>query len=50
LRCSGAGFSCSSTPLARTMAPIEVPLGILTRRYRTPFFIWLLAGMQRNWS
>jgi len=36
--------------LARTMAPVEIPLGILTAIIGTPFFIWLLAGMQRNWS
>jgi iron complex transport system permease protein len=32
------------------MAPVEIPLGILTAIIGTPFFIWLLAGMQRNWS
>ena len=36
--------------LARTAAPIEIPLGILTAVIGTPFFIWLLAGMQRTWS
>src|ERR1700704_1085722 len=31
-------------------APVEIPLGILTAVIGTPFFIWLLAGMQRTWS
>ena len=30
--------------LARTAAPVEIPLGILTAVIGTPFFIWLLAG------
>src|SRR5205085_11408449 len=46
----GGGFLLFIDTLARTMAPIEVPLGILTAVIGTPFFIWLLAGMQRNWS
>jgi iron complex transport system permease protein len=36
--------------LARTAAEVEIPLGILTAVIGTPFFIWLLAHMQRNWS
>jgi iron complex transport system permease protein len=36
--------------LARTAAAIEMPLGILTAVIGTPFFIWLLAHMQRSWS
>ena len=35
---------------AHRMAPVEIPLGILTAVIGTPFFIWLLAGMQRTWS
>ena len=34
----------------RTLAAVEMPLGILTAVIGTPFFIWLLAHMQRNWS
>ena len=49
-RCSAAAICCLIDTLARTMAPIEIPLGILTAVIGTPFFIWLLAGMQRNWS
>lgn len=30
--------------LARTMALIEIPLGILTAAVGAPFFIWLLAS------
>jgi iron complex transport system permease protein len=46
----GGGFLLFIDTLARTMAAIEVPLGILTAVIGTPFFIWLLASMQRNWS
>src|SRR5260221_2641147 len=45
-----AGYLLFIHTLARTAAPVEVPLGILTAVIGTPFFIWLLAGMQRNWS
>jgi iron complex transport system permease protein len=46
----GAGYLLLIDTLARTAAPVEVPLGILTAVIGTPFFIWLLAGMQRTWS
>jgi ABC-type Fe3+-siderophore transport system permease subunit len=46
----GGGYLLLIDTLARTMAPIEIPLGILTAVIGTPFFIWLLASMQRNWS
>ncbi len=46
----GGGYLLFIDTLARTAAPVEVPLGILTAVIGTPFFIWLLAGMQRNWS
>ena len=46
----GGGYLLLIDTLARTLAPIEIPLGILTAVIGTPFFIWLLAGMQRNWS
>jgi iron complex transport system permease protein len=36
--------------LARTMAQVEIPLGILTAVIGTPFFIWLLTSVQKNWS
>jgi len=46
----GGGYLLFIDTLARTAAPIEIPLGILTAVIGTPFFIWLLAGMQRTWS
>ncbi len=36
--------------LARTMAPVEVPLGILTAVVGTPFFIALLRSAHRSWA
>jgi iron complex transport system permease protein len=46
----GGGYLLLIDTLARTMAEIEIPLGILTAVVGTPFFIWLLTSMQRNWS
>ena len=46
----GGGFLLFIDTLARTAAPVEIPLGILTAVIGTPFFIWLLAGMQKTWS
>lgn len=46
----GGGYLLLIDTLARTMAEVEIPLGILTAAVGTPFFIWLLASMQRNWS
>jgi iron complex transport system permease protein len=46
----GGGYLLFIDTLARTAAPVEIPLGILTAIIGTPFFIWLLAGMQRTWS
>src|SRR6266700_8365567 len=46
----GGGYLLVIDTLARTAAPVEIPLGILTAVIGTPFFIWLLAGMQRTWS
>ncbi len=46
----GGGYLLFIDTLARTAAPIEIPLGILTAVIGTPFFIWLLAGMQKTWS
>lgn len=39
----GAGFLVLTDTLARTVAPIELPLGILTAVIGAPFFLWLLA-------
>jgi iron complex transport system permease protein len=46
----GGGFLLLIDTLARTAAPVEIPLGILTALLGTPFFIWLLASMHRSWS
>jgi iron complex transport system permease protein len=46
----GGGFLLLIDTMARTLAAIEIPLGILTAVIGTPFFIWLLASMPRNWS
>jgi iron complex transport system permease protein len=46
----GGGFLLFIDTLARTMAQVEVPLGILTAVIGTPFFIWLLASVQKTWS
>ena len=46
----GGGFLLVIDTLARTLAEVEIPLGILTAVVGTPFFIWLLARMQKNWS
>ena len=45
---SAAAFCCSSTRIARTAAPVEMPLGILTAVIGTPFFIWLLAQREQD--
>ena len=46
----GGGYLLVIDTLARTAAQVEIPLGILTAVVGTPFFIWLLASMQRTWS
>jgi len=50
----GGGFVLLIDTLARTLAPVEIPLGVLTAVIGTPFFIWLLLnqqrGAQRDWS
>jgi len=46
----GGGYLLLIDTLARTAAQVEIPLGILTAVVGTPFFIWLLASMQRTWS
>jgi iron complex transport system permease protein len=46
----GGGYLLLIDTLARTVAEVEIPLGILTAVVGTPFFIWLLTSMQRTWS
>jgi iron complex transport system permease protein len=36
--------------LARSIALVEVPLGILTAAVGAPFFLWLLASGRRGWQ
>ena len=43
----GAAYLLAIDTLARTMARIEIPLGVLTAVVGTPFFIWLLATTRR---
>jgi len=45
----GAGYLLGIDTLARTIAPIEIPLGVLTAFVGAPFFIWLLATSRRSW-
>src|SRR5258705_932327 len=46
----GVGYLLLIDTLARTMAQVEIPLGILTAVVGTPFFILLLARGQKKWS
>lgn len=46
----GGGYLLAIDTLARTAAPVETPLGILTAVIGTPFFIWLLASARGGWS
>lgn len=47
----GGGYLLIIDTLARTVAPVEIPLGILTAVVGTPAFIWLLASShRRGWS
>ncbi len=43
----GAGYLLAVDTLARTIAPVEVPLGVLTALVGAPFFVWL-AGRGRG--
>ncbi len=44
----GGGYLLLIDTLARTLAPVEIPLGILTAVVGTPFFIALLRRRQRD--
>lgn len=46
----GVCFLLAVDTLARTMANIEVPPGVLTAFIGTPLFIWLLASARRSWQ
>jgi iron complex transport system permease protein len=45
----GAAFMLGVDTLCRTLAPIEVPPGVLTALIGTPFFLWLFALARRTW-
>lgn len=46
----GAGYLLVVDMLARSVAAIEVPLGILTATVGAPFFLWLLIAGKRGWA
>jgi iron complex transport system permease protein len=46
----GAAFLLGVDTLARTVARIEVPLGVLTAFVGTPLFLWQLATARRGWQ
>jgi len=46
---AGAAFLLAVDTIARTVAPIEVPPGVLTALVGTPFFLWLFATSRRGW-
>jgi iron complex transport system permease protein len=46
----GGGYMLAVDTLARSIAPTEIPLGILTAVVGAPFFLWLLASAKRGWS
>jgi iron complex transport system permease protein len=46
----GASYLLVVDTLARTMARMEVPIGILTAIIGAPFFLWLLARGREGWS
>jgi iron complex transport system permease protein len=46
----GASYLLLVDTLARTIATVEVPLGILTAIIGAPVFIWLLARGRRGWT
>ena len=46
----GGGYLLAVDTLARTIARIEIPLGVLTAFIGAPFFIWVLAAARRGWQ
>jgi len=46
----GGSYLLLVDTLARTMARIEVPIGILTAILGAPFFLWLLMRGREGWS
>jgi iron complex transport system permease protein len=46
----GGGYLLLIDTLARSVAQVEIPLGILTAVIGSPVFIWLLASARKSWS
>ncbi|WP_142847145.1 iron ABC transporter permease [Telmatospirillum sp. J64-1] len=46
----GAGYLIAVDTLARTLAPVEIPLGVLNAFIGAPFFIMLLLRTRRIWA
>lgn len=46
----GAGFLLGVDTLARTVARVEIPLGVLTAFVGAPLFLWQLAAARRSWQ
>lgn len=46
----GGGYLLLIDTLARSVAQVEIPLGILTAVIGTPVFIWLLVSARKSWS
>lgn len=46
----GAGYLVLVDTLARSIARVETPLGILTAMIGAPFFLWLLARGRDGWE
>lgn len=46
----GAGYLLAVDTLCRTLATVEIPLGILTAVLGAPFFLYLLARGRRGWA
>jgi iron complex transport system permease protein len=46
----GAAYLLAVDTLARTVATIEIPIGVLTAFIGAPFFLWLLASSRRGWQ
>jgi len=45
----GAAFMLGVDTLCRTLAPVEIPPGVLTALLGTPAFLWLFASSRRRW-
>lgn len=45
----GGAYLLGVDTIARTLAAIEIPIGVLTAFLGAPFFLWLLASSRRGW-